>query len=153
MNLFCLLPVHFSTGGINLIDLRRISSLPIPVVVQHRRTPAVHEDRTIGRNVALPLLAGDVPRLAERVPQLALLRGQAVDEEVDGVAGHQRGDDLGGKVGAVVGVVRGVDDEGQGCEEEVDQFRSVGIVDVSFQLGQQVEGEFEFLEDVDEFAF
>jgi hypothetical protein len=58
-------------------------------------SPAVEENGPVGRNVALPLLPRDVPGLAERVPQLALLRGQAVDEELNGLGGHQRRHDLG----------------------------------------------------------
>ena len=50
-------------------------------------------------------------------------------------------------------VVRGVDDEGQRREQEVDQLRGVGVVDVRLQLGQEVERELELLEDVDKFSF
>jgi len=74
------------------------------------RAVPVTKGRPEGGNVALPLVLRDDPRVAKGVPELALLGGEAVDEEVNGLDGQQRGDDLRWKVWAVVGVVRGVDD-------------------------------------------
>ena len=47
-------------------------------------------------------------------------------------------------------IFAGLDDEAQGCKQEVDEFGCVGVMDVRLQPGQEVEGEFEFLEDIDE---
>ena len=44
------------------------------VVVHERGAPAVHEDRLVRGHEPLPLLPRHIPRLAQRVPQLALLR-------------------------------------------------------------------------------
>ena len=40
-------------------------------------------------HIALPLLAGNVPGLAQAVPQFRLLAGQAVDQQVDRALGQQ----------------------------------------------------------------
>ena len=40
-------------------------------------------------HVALPLLSGHVPGLAQAVPQLGLLAGQAVDEQIYRALGQQ----------------------------------------------------------------
>ena len=40
-------------------------------------------------HVALPLLSGHVPGLAQAVPQLRLLAGQAVDEQIYRALGQQ----------------------------------------------------------------
>ena len=72
--------------------------------------PSVAKDRPVGSHVALPLVVRHQPGVAQRVPELALLRGQAVDQQLDGFDGQQRRHNLGREVLAVVGVVRRVHD-------------------------------------------
>lgn len=114
------------------------------------RGPTVHEDRMIRGHVALPLVARYQPSIAQRVPQLRLFAGNAVDQQVDRLSRQQRRHHLAGQIGIVVGVVGRVDDQRQRREEEVNELGRVWIVYMSFQLGQQVERELELLEDVDE---
>ena len=68
------------------------------------------------------------------MPQLRLLAGEAVDQQIDGVAGQQRRHHLGRQVRAVVGVAGGVHDQRQRREQEVYQLRRVRVVDVRLQL-------------------
>lgn len=98
--------------------------------------------------VALPLVPGHRPSVAERPQQLHLLAGDAIVEEIDSVASRKRLDDPRWKIGIVASVVRGVDDERERREQEVDQLGCVGVVNVRLQLRQEVEGELELGEDV-----
>ena len=51
---------------------------------------AISERGPEGCNMSLPFVLRNDPRVSQRVPELALLRGQAVDEEVYGLDGQQR---------------------------------------------------------------
>jgi hypothetical protein len=69
------------------------------------------------------------------VPQLSLLAGDAVDEQVVGLPGEQRRNHLGGQIGPVVGAVVGrVHDQRQRRVQEVHQLGRVRIVDVRLQF-------------------
>ena len=68
------------------------------------------------------------------MPQLRLLAGEAVDQQIDGVSSQQRRHHLGRQVRAVVGVAGGVHDQRQRSEQEVNQLRRVRVVDVRLQL-------------------
>ena len=55
---------------------------------------ALGKDWPVAGDVIGPVLLRDVPDVAQAVPQLRLLGGQAVDEQFDGVGSQQRGEDF-----------------------------------------------------------
>ena len=79
------------------------------------RAPPITENRSVRCDVTLPLSLGHDPGVTQGVPELVLLRRQAVDEQLDGVDGQQRRHHFGRQVGAVVRVVRRVDNLEQIC--------------------------------------
>jgi len=68
------------------------------------------------------------------MPELRFFAGDAVDEEIDRLAGEQGRHHLGGQVGAVRRVVGRVHDQGQRREQEVHQLGRVRVVDVRLQF-------------------
>ena len=103
------------------------------VFVTHRRRvrlPAIRELWVVGRHERLPLFATQRPGLAQRPPELGLLRRQTVRQQLLALVRQQRRDDARDQVGHLVdGILTGAHDQVQRRHEEVHQLGSVGIVD------------------------
>lgn len=93
-----------------------------------------------------PLISRNSPDLTQRSPQLGLFARHTIAKQIDCLSRQQRIDSPSRNIRTVISIVRCIHNQCQRSKQEMNQLRGIRIVNVRFQLGQQIKAQFEFSE-------